>query len=161
MAFRNKISYHLYTYILWHAIMSQDRLHTCLYTCRICQFNDLETMVSNRGWQCARNAFFIFSYPASTSNCGSCLLKLIRKVFIKCYSGMRIHPNTPPTPIPVNLVSLSFFQNFARNNLVTSNPVSLWQRANTRNVRLYYPYWQYTNLFIFRFVSEHCLRSKR
>ena len=25
--------------------------------------------------------------------------------------------------------------------------------------RLYYPYRQYTNLFIFRFVSEHCLRS--
>ena len=33
--------------------------------------------------------------------------------------------------------------------------VSLWQRAcaNARNFRLYYPYWQYTNLFIFRFVS--------
>ena len=24
--------------------------------------------------------------------------------------------------------------------------------ANARNVRLYYPYWQYTDLFIFRFV---------
>ena len=35
----------------------------------------------------------------------------------------------------------------------------LWRRANARNVRLYYPYRQYTNLFIFRFVSEHCLRS--
>ena len=31
--------------------------------------------------------------------------------------------------------------------------------ANVRNVRLYYPYRQYTDLFIFRFVSEHCLRS--
>ena len=31
-------------------------------------------------------------------------------------------------------------------------------RANARNVRLYYPYWQYTNLFIFRFVSLHTLR---
>ena len=29
--------------------------------------------------------------------------------------------------------------------------VSLWRRANARNVRLYYLYWQYTNLFIFRF----------
>ena len=29
--------------------------------------------------------------------------------------------------------------------------VSLWRRANARNVRLYYPYWQYTDLFIFRF----------
>ena len=37
--------------------------------------------------------------------------------------------------------------------------VSLWQRANARNVRLYYPYWQYTDLFIFRFVSSLCLRS--
>ena len=30
--------------------------------------------------------------------------------------------------------------------------VSLWRRANVRNIRLYYPYWsywQYTNLFIY------------
>ena len=39
------------------------------------------------------------------------------------------------------------------------HPVSLWRRANARNVRLYYPYWQYTNHFIFRFVSLLCLRS--
>ena len=38
-------------------------------------------------------------------------------------------------------------------------PVSLWRRANARNVRPYYPYWQYTDLFIFRFVSLLCLRS--
>ena len=31
--------------------------------------------------------------------------------------------------------------------------VSLWRRAYARNVRLYYPYWQYINLFIFRFVQ--------
>ena len=37
--------------------------------------------------------------------------------------------------------------------------VSLWRRANARNVWLYYPYWQYTDLFIFRFVSLLCLRS--
>ena len=37
--------------------------------------------------------------------------------------------------------------------------VSLWRRANARNVRLYHPYWQYTDLFIFRFVSLLCLRS--
>ena len=36
---------------------------------------------------------------------------------------------------------------------------SLWRRANARNVRLHYPYWQYTDLFIFRFVSLLCLRS--
>ena len=29
--------------------------------------------------------------------------------------------------------------------------VSLWRRANARNVRLYYPYRQYTNLFMFWF----------
>ena len=33
--------------------------------------------------------------------------------------------------------------------------------AFARNVRLYVLYRQYTNLFIFRFVSEHCLGSKR
>ena len=32
-------------------------------------------------------------------------------------------------------------------------------RANARNVRLFYPYWQYTDLFIFRFVSLLCLCS--
>ena len=26
-------------------------------------------------------------------------------------------------------------------------------------LRLYYSYQQYTNIFLFRFVSEHCLRS--
>ena len=31
--------------------------------------------------------------------------------------------------------------------------VSLWRRANARNVRLYYPYRQYTNLFIFQFIK--------
>ena len=34
----------------------------------------------------------------------------------------------------------------------------LWRTANARNVRLYYPYWQYTDRFIFRFVSLLCLR---
>ena len=37
--------------------------------------------------------------------------------------------------------------------------VSLWRRANARNVRPYSPYWQYTDLSIFRFVSLLCLRS--
>ena len=37
--------------------------------------------------------------------------------------------------------------------------VSLWRRAYARNVRLYYPYRQYTALFIFWFVSLLCLRS--
>ena len=35
-------------------------------------------------------------------------------------------------------------------------PVALWRRANAQNVRLYYPYRQYTNLFIFRLeFSRH------
>ena len=33
------------------------------------------------------------------------------------------------------------------------------RRANARNVRPHYPHWQYTDLFIFRFVSILCLRS--
>ena len=28
------------------------------------------------------------------------------------------------------------------------------RKANARDVRLYYPYWQYTDLFIFRLVKE-------
>ena len=35
----------------------------------------------------------------------------------------------------------------------------VWQRANAQNNRLYYPYWQYNNLFILWFVSLLCLRS--
>ena len=34
-----------------------------------------------------------------------------------------------------------------------TNLVSLWRRANDRNVRLYYLYWQYTDIFIFQFVK--------
>ena len=34
--------------------------------------------------------------------------------------------------------------------------VSLWRRANARSVRLYYPYWQYTDLFIFRIKTFNC-----
>ena len=38
---------------------------------------------------------------------------------------------------------------------------SLWRRANARNVRLYYPYRQYTKLFVFRFVALCTLVSDR
>ena len=31
--------------------------------------------------------------------------------------------------------------------------VSVWRTANARNVRVYYPYWQFTNIFTFWFVS--------
>ena len=37
---------------------------------------------------------------------------------------------------------------------VRENHVSLWRRAYARNVRLHFPYRQYTNLFIFRFVNK-------
>ena len=33
--------------------------------------------------------------------------------------------------------------------------VSLWRRANARNVRLYYPYWQYTDLFDLHLYSAY------
>ena len=36
--------------------------------------------------------------------------------------------------------------------------VFLWRTAYARNVRLYSPYRQYTNLFLFQFVFEHCFR---
>ena len=45
---------------------------------------------------------------------------------------------------------------FSRRSFVH---VSLWRRAYARNVRLYYPYRQYTYLYTFLFASEHCLRS--
>ena len=38
-------------------------------------------------------------------------------------------------------------------------PVYLWRRANDRNVKLHCPYRQYTNLFIFWFVSLLCPRG--
>ena len=44
---------------------------------------------------------------------------------------------------------------------INRNLFSLWRRANARNIRLCYPYWQYTDLFIFRCVSLLCLRSTR
>ena len=36
---------------------------------------------------------------------------------------------------------------------------SLWGSANARNVTLYHTYWQYTDHFVFRFLSLLCLRS--
>ena len=36
--------------------------------------------------------------------------------------------------------------------------VSLWRRANARNVRLYYPYWQYTDLFTNNYNRLVCCR---
>ena len=42
-----------------------------------------------------------------------------------------------------------------------NNYSSLTAKTNGRNVSLYNPYRQYTSLFIFRFVCEQCLRSKR
>ena len=56
------------------------------------------------------------------------------------------------------------------NSWNSTSPFSLWRRANARNVRLYYPYWQYTDHFIFRFCSRggwfgfwklHCLSRWR
>ena len=38
--------------------------------------------------------------------------------------------------------------------------VSLWRRAYARNIRLYYTYPQYTNLFILRLILTYCLRRK-
>ena len=40
-------------------------------------------------------------------------------------------------------------------NIKIGESVSLWRRANARNVRLSNPYWQYTDLFIFRFGHKY------
>ena len=45
-----------------------------------------------------------------------------------------------------------------KSNILSVGPTS---ERNRRNIRLYYPYRQYTNLFIFRFVSLLCLCSKQ
>ena len=45
-----------------------------------------------------------------------------------------------------------------KSNILSVGPTS---ERNRRNIRLYYPYRQYTNLFIFRFVSVLCLCSKQ
>ena len=56
--------------------------------------------------------------------------------------------------LPIWIVSLTF----TSVGPLSEKNISL---ANARNVRLYLPYRQYTNLFIFRFVSQHCPRSTR
>ena len=38
-------------------------------------------------------------------------------------------------------------------NSVDHLSVTLWRRANARNVRLYYPYWQYTDLFLYLYYA--------
>ena len=43
-----------------------------------------------------------------------------------------------------------------RIKLIEFSPWIIW----ARNVRLYYPYWQYTDLFIFRFVNSNGLTQR-
>ena len=52
----------------------------------------------------------------------------------------------------------------AKSNVSSVDPLSqrnivYFSNEGPRNDKLCFPYRQYTNLFIFRFVSEHCLRS--
>ena len=48
----------------------------------------------------------------------------------------------------------TFFIRTAFPRIIYNNfkSVSLWRRANARNVRLYYPYWRYTDLFILQIL---------
>ena len=53
----------------------------------------------------------------------------------------------------VSLTWLAYFLSYDYFSYINSlgfiflfNSVSLWRRANAQKVRLYYPYWQYTNL---------------
>ena len=50
------------------------------------------------------------------------------------------------------------FENVPAKCLHEKCEIMTWW-ANARNVRPYYPHWQYTDLFIFQFVSPLCLRS--
>ena len=46
-----------------------------------------------------------------------------------------------------------------RQSSQRERPARLSRRAYARNVRPRFLYRQYTDLFIFRFISQHCLRS--
>ena len=46
------------------------------------------------------------------------------------------------------------------NQILIQMFFSLWRRAYARNVRLYYPYRQYTNLFIFRLILKKHIDSE-
>ena len=80
----------------------------------------------------------------------------------RCAPWMKKHNN-----LSIGTLCYIIYQvwRFERRSFIRMKHVSLWQRAsifrraNAWNVRLYYPYRQDTNLFIFRFVSEHFLRS--
>ena len=55
-------------------------------------------------------------------------------------------------------LKLTSYDSNVYKSLVRKNG-QLWRRANARNVRPRFLYRQYTNLFKFRFVSLHSLRS--
>ena len=59
----------------------------------------------------------------------------------------------------VSLTLLDYFLSHDYLSYINLFSVSLGRKTNARNVRLYYPYWQYTDLSIFRFVSLLCIRS--
>ena len=54
------------------------------------------------------------------------------------------------------IVSLTWLAYSLTHSVFHLFSVSLRRRANARNVKLYYPYWQYTNLFLsLHFTSLH------
>ena len=118
-------------------------------------------------WKSSSTAFGkrLSSYPTSSDSIIVGLKRQIIKSMTK--RGFEWEGTQSKTNEPVNTVLLlpppfweePGYEVLSIPNMADINLVSLWRRANARNIRLYYPYWQYTDLFIFRFVSLLCLRS--
>ena len=72
-----------------------------------------------------------------------------------------------PNPICRSDYRLTSTKNACTQYCTISNKIqyNYWWRVFAWNIRFYYPYWQLTYLhvhvFIFWFVSEHCLRSSK
>ena len=155
------------------------KMPSCQFDCwkqvRIYSFHFMKFCArdsSNRTWRslgCPLSALFSAGDSALFSLANGLRPVCVERMFTRvCHRFLTKTPritNTSPHPIvpktPDSMVFtwllFSFLWSDPINNekaKEVSHPVPLWRRANARNVRLYYPYWQYTDLFIFRFVSH-------
>ena len=83
----------------------------------------------------------------------TCSFRNYRLTFLNIFPTVQRHVSLSQRAYARNVIDFEYIYIYILFS------VSLWRRANARNVRPYYPYWQYTDLFIFRFVSLLCLRS--
>ena len=82
--------------------------------------------------------------------------------YILCFSLTKGLRSKRLTLLSISAVHQPFYIDLYLNTAYTQHTtfyVSLWRRAYAQNVRLCFLYQQYTNLFIFRFAFEHCLRN--